>query len=38
MFFDDIVRPFFEGTRGVIYILPEVKTTLEVFESYYHVD
>jgi len=37
-FFDDIVRPVFAGTRGVIYVLPEVKTTQEVFESYYHVD
>jgi hypothetical protein len=38
LFFDDIVRPVFAGTRGVIYVLPEVKTTLEVFESYYDVD
>ena len=37
-FFDDIVRPVFAGTRGVIYVLPEVKTSPEVFESYYDVD
>lgn len=32
-FYDDIVRPAFTGTSGVVYILPEVKTLSEVFFS-----
>jgi len=33
-----VVDPTFKGTKGVVYILPEVKTMREVFPAYYDVD
>jgi hypothetical protein len=32
-FFDDIVVPQFRGTKGIVYILPEVKTLKQVFPN-----
>ncbi len=37
-FFDDVVRPVFAGTTGIIYVLPEDQPYSEVFESYYEVE
>ncbi len=33
-FFDNIVRPAFSGTNGVVYVMPETKLAHEVFMSY----
>ncbi len=33
-FFDNVVKPSFTGTNGIVYILPEVKTIGEVFAGY----
>ena len=33
-FYEDVVRPAFTGTYGIVYILPESKTVREVFASY----
>ena len=33
-FFATVVRPAFTGTSGVVYVLPEIKSALEVFGSY----
>lgn len=33
-FFSKIVRPFFTGTNGIVYVLPEKKSPQEVFASY----
>ena len=33
-FFESIVRPTFTNTRGIVYILPEVNRTEQVFGSY----
>jgi hypothetical protein len=33
-FFDNIVRPAFTGTNGVVYVLPETKSAHTVFASY----
>lgn len=33
-FFENIVRPAFAGTRGIVYVLPETKTARQVFASY----
>lgn len=33
-FFMKVVRPFFKGTNGIVYVLPEEKTPQEVFASY----
>jgi hypothetical protein len=30
-FYDDIVRPIFKGTRGIVYILPDTKPIEDVF-------
>lgn len=30
-FYDDVVRPAFTGTSGIVYILPETRTVAEVF-------
>jgi hypothetical protein len=30
-FYEDVVRPQFVGTTGVVYILPETKSLQEVF-------
>jgi hypothetical protein len=37
-FYDTIIRTGFEGTDGIVYILPEKKSTREVFPLYYDVD
>jgi hypothetical protein len=37
-FFDNVVDPAFKSTKGVVYILPEVKTIRAVFPAYYEVD
>lgn len=37
-FFDSVVDPTFKGAKGVVYILPEVKTMRAVFPAYYEVD
>jgi hypothetical protein len=37
-FFDSVVDPAFKNTKGVVYILPEVKTMRAVFPTYYEVD
>ena len=36
-FFDTVVDPAFKDTKGIVYILPEVKSTREVFADYYDV-
>lgn len=33
-FFDHVVRPAFHKTNGIVYILPEVRSTREVFAMY----
>jgi hypothetical protein len=33
-FFATVVRPAFTGTSGIVYVLPETKTAIEVFGSY----
>lgn len=33
-FFATVVRPAFTGTSGIVYVLPEIKSALEVFGSY----
>lgn len=37
-FFDDVVRTTFDGTYGVVYVLPEVRHYSEIFNSYYDVE
>lgn len=37
-FFDDVVQPSFEGTNGIVYILPEVHSFQRVFAKAYDVD
>jgi hypothetical protein len=37
-FFDDVVKPTFTGTYGVVYILPETMSISKIFESYYDVE
>lgn len=33
-FFDEVVIPAFEGSKGVVYVLPETRSPREVFGSY----
>ena len=33
-FFENVVRPSFTGTNGIVYVLPETKSAREVFASY----
>jgi hypothetical protein len=33
-FFENVVRPAFTGTDGIVYVLPETKSAREVFSSY----
>jgi hypothetical protein len=33
-FFENVVRPAFTGTRGIVYVLPETRTARQVFASY----
>ena len=37
-FFDSVVEPTFKDTRGIVYILPEVKEMRAVFPAYYDID
>jgi hypothetical protein len=37
-FFEQTVLPAFESTNGIVYILPEVKATRDVFPNYYDMD
>jgi len=37
-FFDNVVDPTFKDTKGIVYILPEVKEMRTVFPAYYDVD
>jgi len=37
-FFEQTVLPAFEGTNGIVYILPEVEANRDVFANYYDVD
>ncbi len=37
-FYDNIVRPAFIGTSGIVYVLPETRLAREVFASYYDVE
>lgn len=33
-FFENVVRPAFTGTNGIVYVLPEIRMAREVFASY----
>ena len=33
-FYENVVRPAFTGTNGIVYVLPETKSAQEVFASY----
>jgi len=37
-FYDNVVRPAFTGTNGIVYVLPETRSAREVFGSYYDVE
>jgi hypothetical protein len=37
-FFNDVVRPAFIGTYGIVYVLPDTKSISEIFEAYYDVE
>ena len=37
-FFDNVVKPAFTGTNGIVYVLPEVRSKKEIFASYYDVE
>ena len=37
-FFNDVVRPTFIGTYGIVYVLPDTKSISEIFEAYYDVE
>ncbi len=37
-FFDNIVRPTFSRTHGIVYVLPETSSISETFKSYYDVE
>ncbi|MGA2402033.1 MAG: hypothetical protein ABSG91_10030 [Syntrophobacteraceae bacterium] len=37
-FFDDVVKPTFTKTEGIVYVLPETRPIGEIFKSYYDVD
>ena len=37
-FFDRTVLPVFKSTKGIVYILPEIKATRDTFSNYYDVD
>ena len=36
-FFDNVVKKAFTGTKGIVYVLPEVRSKKEIFASYYDV-
>ncbi len=37
-FFDDVLQPSFDGTNGIVYVLPEVHSLQRVFAKLYDVD
>lgn len=37
-FFDDVVKPAFTETYGIVYVLPETRPCSETFAAYYDVD
>lgn len=37
-FFERTVLPAFKGTEGIVYILPEIKATRDIFPNYYDAD
>jgi hypothetical protein len=37
-FFENVVRPAFNKTNGIVYVLPEIRSAREVFTSYYDVE
>lgn len=37
-FFDSVVKPVFSGIKGVVYVLPEIRSPKEVFASYYEIE
>ncbi|MCX7173368.1 MAG: hypothetical protein NT159_05475 [Proteobacteria bacterium] len=37
MFYSNVVNPAFTGTNGIVYVLPEIRTTREIFPAYYDV-
>jgi len=37
-FFDRTVLPAFKGTKGIVYVLPEIKPTRDFFPNYRDVD
>jgi len=37
-FFDTVVDPAFKDTKGIVYILPEVKSLQDAFPRYYYVN
>ncbi len=37
-FFNNVVSPAFTGTYGIVYVLPETRSNIEIFTSYYDVE
>jgi hypothetical protein len=37
-FFDKVVKPAFNKTMGIVYVLPEIRSKSEIFASYYDVE
>jgi hypothetical protein len=37
-FFDNVVKPAFTRTYGIVYVLPETRSIGEIFKSYYDVE
>ncbi|MDR3567051.1 MAG: hypothetical protein P4L43_03395 [Syntrophobacteraceae bacterium] len=37
-FYDHVVKPTFAGTKGIVYVLPEVESNKEAFSSYYRAE
>ncbi|HEX2966534.1 MAG TPA: hypothetical protein VHO84_12160 [Syntrophorhabdaceae bacterium] len=37
-FYENVVKPAFTGTRGIVYILPETRSKKETFAQYYDVE
>jgi hypothetical protein len=36
--YDDVVKPAFTGTYGIVYVLPETRSIRKIFESFYDVE
>ena len=37
-FFDNVVKPAFTGTYGIVYVLPETRSIGDIFKSFYNVE